>query len=180
MERIAFGHAASVAPRAYASRVSPTLRSRARAAAAGAAAAMVWGLLEPLDARLFRSDYRDIALLGKLVTSGRGWKVAGYALHGVNGALFGLGVESVRRRSGLPARPLALGLALAENVALYPLALLVDRKHPRRGEPHLPPLWSRRVFAQETFRHAVFGLVLGSLVEKAPLGDGRTRASRRR
>jgi hypothetical protein len=160
--------------------VAPAPSRRARAAAAGAAAATLWGLLEPLDAKLFRSDYRDIALLGKLVTSGRGWKAAGYALHGVNGALFGLGLESVRRRSGLPARPLALGLALAENVALYPLALVADRKHPRRGEPHLSPLWSRRVFAQETFRHAVFGLVLGSLVERALSGDGRTLPSRRR
>ena len=136
-----------------------------RAAAAGAAAATVWGLVEPLDAKLFRSDYRDIALLGKLVTSGRGWKVAGYALHAANGALFGLGFEAVRSRSGTPPRRLAVGLALAENVVLYPLAILADRKHPRRGERHLPPLWSRRVFAQETFRHVVFGLVLGTLSE---------------
>ena len=54
------------------------LRRHVRAAAAGAAAATVWGLLEPLDVKLFRSDYRDVALLGKLVTSGRGWKAAGY------------------------------------------------------------------------------------------------------
>jgi hypothetical protein len=146
---------------------------RARAAAAGAVAATVWGLLEPLDARLFRSDYRDIAALGKLVTGGSGWKPAGYALHALNGALFGLGFDAVRRRTGWRPRPLAVGLALAENVALYPLAALVDRKHPRRGEPHLPPLLSLRVFAQETFRHAVFGLVLGSLVESAHSGDGR-------
>ena len=144
-------------------RTPPAASRRGRAAVAGAAAATLWGALEPLDARLFRSDYRDVALLGKLVTSGRGWKVAGYALHGANGALFGLGFEAVRARTRLPARSLALGLALAENVVLYPLALVADRFHPRRGERHLPPLWSRRVFAQETFRHAVFGLVLGSL-----------------
>ena len=136
-----------------------------RAAAAGAAAATVWGLAEPLDAKLFRSDYRDIALLGKLVTSGRGWKAAGYALHAANGALFGLGFEAVRSRSVISPRRLAVALALAENLALYPLAILADRKHPRRGERHLPPLWSRRVFAQETFRHVVFGLVLGTLSE---------------
>lgn len=143
-------------------------RRHVRAAAAGAAAATAWALLEPLDAKLFRSDYRDVALLGKLVTSGRGWKPAGYALHAANGALFGLGFEAVRRRSGGEPRRLAVGLALAENLALYPLAVLVDRTHPRRGERHLPPLWSRRVFAQETFRHVVFGLVLGSLSEMAP------------
>ena len=137
-----------------------------RAAAAGAAAATVWGLLEPLDTKLFRSDYRDVALLGKLVTSGRGWKAAGYALHAANGALFGLGYEAVLRRSRIGPRRLAVGLALAENVALYPLAVLVDRKHPRRGERDVGPLWSRRVFAQETFRHVVFGLVLGTLSER--------------
>jgi hypothetical protein len=137
-----------------------------RGAAAGAVAATAWGLLEPLDGRLFRSDYRDIALLGKLVTSGRGWKAAGYALHGANGALFGLGYEAARRRSGIGPRRLAVGLALAENLALYPLALVADRKHPRRGERDVGPLWSRRVFAQETFRHVVFGLVLGALSER--------------
>jgi hypothetical protein len=154
--------------------------ARARAAAAGAAAATVWGLLEPLDERLFRSDYRDVALLGKLVTSGRGWKAAGFALHAANGALFGLAFEAVLRRTRLAPQPLALGLALAENVALYPLAALVDAKHPRRGEPHLPPLLRPRVFAQETFRHAVFGLVLGSLVERTRSRDGSRSGRGRR
>lgn len=134
----------------------------------------MWGLLEPLDERLFRSDYRDVALLGKLVVRGRGWKAAGFALHAANGALFGLGFDAVRRRTRLRPRPLAVGLALAENVLLYPLTALVDRKHPRRGERHLPPLFTLRVFAQETFRHAVFGLVLGSLVESAHSGDDTT------
>ena len=156
------------------------LDRRVRAAAAGAAAATLWGLLEPLDAKLFRSDYRDIALLGKTVTAGRGWKVAGYALHAANGALFGLGFEAVLRGSGIGPRRLAVALALTENVVLYPLAILVDRKHPRHGERHLPPLWSRRVFAQETFRHALFGLVLGSLVGSARSGDGTQPVTRAR
>ena len=137
-----------------------------RAAAAGAAAATVWGLLEPLDTRLFRSDYREVALLGKLVTSGPGWKAAGYALHAANGAVFGLVFDAVHRRSRIGPRRLGVGLALAEHLTLSPLAILADRKHPRRGERHLPPLWSRRVFAQETFRHVVFGLVLGTLAER--------------
>jgi hypothetical protein len=150
--------------------------SYARAAAAGAAAATVWGLLEPLDTKLFRSDYRDIALLGKLVTSGRSWKAPGYVLHAMNGAVFGLVFEAVRSRSGIGPRRLAVGLALAENVVLYPLGIVSDRKHPRRGERDVTPLWSRRVFAQETFRHVVFGLVLGSLARS---GDGTTGGPRR-
>ena len=155
----------------------PAVRQRhVRAAAAGAVAATVWGLVEPLDTRLFRSEYRDVALLGKLVTSGRGWKAAGYALHAANGAIFGLVFDAALRRSGVGPRRLAVGLALAENLALYPLGIVSDRKHRRRGERDVGPLWSRRVFAQETFRHVVFGLVLGSLRSR----DGANGRLRRR
>jgi hypothetical protein len=152
--------------------VPDALQRHVRAAAAGAASATVWGLLEPLDTRLFRSDYRDIALLGKLVTSGRGWKAAGYGLHAANGAVFGLVLDAVLQRSRVGPRRLAVGLALAENVVLYPLGTVADRKHPRRGERDVGPLWSRRVFAQETFRHVVFGLVLGSIHSR----DGAMRS----
>jgi hypothetical protein len=145
--------------------VPPVLTGRARAAAAGAAAALVWGLVEPLDERIFRSDYRDVALLGKLLVPGSGWRFPGLAAHTTNGALFGLAFHAIRRRTRIEPRRLALGLALAENALLYPLTALLDAHHPRRGEPHLPPLWSKRVFAQETFRHALFGIVLGRLAE---------------
>ena len=137
--------------------------SRAHAAAAGAAAATVWGLAEPLDMRLLRSDYSDIALLGKFVTRGRRWRAAGFALHALNGAVFGVVYHDVRRRIAVDGRRLALGLALAEHLALYPLAYFVDRHHPARGQPGLAPMLTLRAFAQETLRHAVFGLVLGRL-----------------
>lgn len=138
--------------------------SGARAAVAGAAAAIVWGLLEPLDQRLFRCDYSDIALLGKAVTRGRGWRPLGFAIHAANGAVFGLAYD--RLRSSCPADPrrLAVGMALGEHLALYPLNAVVDRFHPARGEPGLPPLLSSpRAFAQATWRHLVFGLLLGRL-----------------
>jgi hypothetical protein len=155
--------------------VTASLQRHVRAATAGAAAATVWGLLEPLDVRLFRSDYRDVALLGKLLTSGRGWKVAGYAVHAANGALFGLVFDAALRRSGIGPRRLAVGLALAENAVLYPLGIVSDRKHPRRAERDVGPLWSRRVFAQETFRHVVFGLVLGSIHSRDGEPNARSR-----
>jgi hypothetical protein len=134
---------------------------RKRAALAGAAATTVWGLLEPLDMRVFRSDYSDVALLGKTLVRGRGWRSAGFAVHALDGGLFGLGFDAVRRRTSTPPVRLALTLALAENLALYPLAAIVDRRHPRRGEPGLAPLLRVRAFAQETWRHALFGLLLG-------------------
>lgn len=138
--------------------------SRTRAALAGVAAATVWGLLEPLDQRLFGCDYSDVALLGKLATRGPRWRAAGYAVHAANGAVFGLAFDEVRRRTSLTPRRLALGMALAEHVGLYPLSGLVDRFHPARGEPGIPPLLRNpRAFGQATLRHAVFGLVLGRL-----------------
>ncbi len=137
---------------------------RARAAVAGAAAATVWGLLEPLDRRLLRCDYSDVAVLGKAVTRGPAWRPVGFALHALNGAAFGLAFDETRARSGLPGRPLALGMALAEHVALYPLSGLVDRYHPARGQEGVPPLLTNpRAFVQATWRHAVFGVVLGRL-----------------
>jgi hypothetical protein len=125
---------------------------------------VAWGLLEPLDRRLFRCDYSDVALLGKAVTRGRHWRAAGFALHAANGALFGLAFHEVRRRSGAEPRALAVRLALAEHVALYPLAAVVDRRHPARGQEGVPPLLTNpRAFAQATVRHALFGVLLGRL-----------------
>jgi len=134
--------------------------SRARAAAAGAAAATVWGLAEPLDKRALRYDYSDIALLGKFVTRGPNWRLAGFGVHAVNGAVFGLAYHELRRRRPHTS-PVAL--ALLEHVALYPLSALVDRHHPARGSEGLPRLIHPRAFAQASVRHVLFGWVLGRL-----------------
>lgn len=140
------------------------MSSRLQAAGAGVAAATVWGLLEQVDQRLLRCDYSDIAVLGKAVTRGPHWRLSGFVLHAANGAVFGLGFDELRRRARANPRRLALGLALAEHLTLYPLCYFVDRYHPARGEPGVPPLLQNpRAFAQATWRHAVFGTVLGRL-----------------
>ncbi len=137
---------------------------RVRAAAAGAAAAVVWGLAEPLDQRLLRCDYSDVALLGKAVTRGPRWRAAGFAVHAANGAVFGLVFDELRDRVPVGPRKLAVAMALAEHATLYPLCALIDRYHPARGEPGIPPLLTNpRAFAQATWRHLVFGTVLGRL-----------------
>jgi hypothetical protein len=136
--------------------------SRLRSSAAGGAAALVWALQEPVDQRLLRCDYSDIAVLGKALTRGRGWRAAGLAAHLVNGALFGLAFHEARRRLPVDSRKLALGLALAEHLSLYPLTYFVDRYHPARGTAGVPPLLANpRAFAQATWRHALFGAILG-------------------
>jgi hypothetical protein len=149
-------------------------------AAAGAVAAAAWAALEPVDQRLFRCDYSDVAILGKAVTRRRGWRVAGFAIHVLNGALFGLAYDATRRRLDIEDRRLALGMALAEHVALFPLAYFVDRFHPARGEPGIPPLLANaRAFGQATVRHALFGVLLGVLTE-AESGASRAGSRTRR
>ncbi len=140
------------------------MSSRLRSVAAGAVAAAVWALQEPFDQRLLGCDYSDVAVLGKGLTRGGNWRPVGLTAHAVNGAIFGLAFHEARRRIPIGPRKLALGMALAEHVSLYPLCYFIDRYHPARGEPGVPPLLrSPRAFAQATWRHAVFGTVLGRL-----------------
>jgi hypothetical protein len=142
----------------------PGIRVRMiRSAGAGALAACVWAAAEPLDRRLFRHDYSDVAVLGKLVTRSRAWPLVGVSLHAANGALFGAAFALVRRRVAAPPTRLAVTLALAEHVALFPLGRLVDARHPARGEAGVDSLRGGRAFVQATVRHALFGVVLGRL-----------------
>jgi hypothetical protein len=141
------------------------VQPQARSAAAGAAAALVWALQEPLDRRLLGCDYSDVALLGKAITRGRRWRLAGLAVHAANGAVFGIVFDALRRRTTADPPTFALGMALGEHLTLYPLCYVIDRYHPRRGEPGIPPLFTNpRAFLQATWRHALFGFVLGRLV----------------
>jgi hypothetical protein len=134
----------------------------ARGALAGALAAGVWAAQQPLDKRLFGSEYDDTELLGKAVTRGPSWAAAGLVMHVTNGAAFGAAYAQVAPRMPLPSWARGPVAALGEHLALWPLAALIDRFHPARDE--LPPIArSRRAFGQSTWRHLVFGVVLGEL-----------------
>ena len=138
------------------------LQTSLRGAVAGAVATVVMTLEEPLDKRLFNSEYDDIEILGKLVTRGDDWRPIGFALHVQNGAI--LGAAYARLKPSLPESPVLRGLltGLIEHVATWPMTVLVDRYHPARKE--LPKLAANpRAFGQATIRHAVFGIVLGLL-----------------
>src|ERR1700750_1040313 len=80
-----------------------------RAPLAGAIAATVWGLQEPLDRRLFRCDYSDVRLVG------------GLPVHALNRALVGIAFDAVRRRTDLDKTRLAIGLAVTEHTVLWSL-----------------------------------------------------------
>ena len=139
------------------------MHPRLKAIGAGAAAALVWAALEPLDQRLLRHDYSDVAVLGKAFTRGPAWRPLGVALHALNGAIFGAVYYEVARRVSRDPRRLALELALLEHLTLFPTGHLVDRYHPARGEPGVERLFSVPAFGQATIRHALFGRLLGAL-----------------
>ncbi|CAN5555973.1 hypothetical protein BH24ACT24_BH24ACT24_09260 [soil metagenome] len=138
------------------------LRRSLNGALAGGVAAGLWAAQQPLDKRVGGSAYDDVELLGKLVTRGPAWPAAGAALHVANGALCGALYAQIR--PFLPGPPIVRGLLAAqvENFGLFPLLTLSDRIHPARGELEAFG-GSARALAQATWRHAIFGAVLGLL-----------------
>lgn len=123
---------------------------------------MVWAAQQPLDKLVFKCEYDDVALLGKVFTRGRGWFPIGLAAHTANGAIFGAVYANVAPALPIPAPLRGPAAALFEHLALWPTGRLTDRWHPARAQ--LPRLTGNRAaFAQAAWRHLLFGLILGEL-----------------
>jgi len=139
-------------------------------ALAGAVAAGVWAAQQPLDKRVFGCDQDDVELLGKLVTKGDAWPAAGLALHLQNGAAFGAAYSQLRPFIPGPAPLRAVLAAMTEHAALWPLGRLSDHHHPARGDL-VALAGNRRALAQATWRHFLFGVVLGELERRLNAED---------
>ena len=134
-----------------------------RGALAGAVAAGVWAAQQPLDKRVFGVDYDDAELLGK---RGRPRRApgprSGSALHLANGALFGARLR--QRRAALPLPPWARGPLAGAGRAPRDLAAGRRRRPRAPARDDLPRSGATpRAFAQATWRHLLFGAVLGEL-----------------
>jgi hypothetical protein len=142
--------------------MATTSAQTARGAVAGAVAAGVWAAQQPLDKAVFGVDYDDVELLGKWVTRGPAWLPVGLALHLGNGAAFGALYASLAPRVPLPSWARGPLAALGENFATWPLIAFAERVHPARKD--LPKLVGNpRALAQATWRHLLFGFVMGEL-----------------
>jgi hypothetical protein len=142
----------------------------ARGALAGAVAAGVWAAQQPLDIKVFGVPYDDTELLGKSVTRGPAWRPVGAAMHVANGALFGALYAVAAPRLPLPSWAKGPAAAMAEHAGTWPLTLLVGRVHPAGGD--FPALFANpRAIAQATWRHLVFGVVLGELERRLNADD---------
>ena len=151
-----------------------------RGSLAGAAGAAVWAAQQPLDMRIFGVPYSDTELLGKLVTRSDAWPWLGFTTHVLLGAAFGAVYANVADRLPLATRLRGPLCALCEHLATWPTTRMVGSLHPAGDE--LPPLWGdHRAFAQATWRHALFGTVMGELelrLNGAPAGARRARTAR--
>ncbi|HEY1457438.1 MAG TPA: hypothetical protein VGF15_02870 [Solirubrobacteraceae bacterium] len=133
-----------------------------RGAVAGALAAGVSAAQMPLDKRLFASDFDDVEMLGKALTQGSSWPILGWAWHLQNGAMFGAIYANLAPRLPLPSWARGPLLAVLENFLSWPLVAVSDRLHPAReqlGKSFANP----RALAQATWRHLLFGILLGEL-----------------
>jgi len=138
-----------------------------RAAAAGAAGAAAWVVVEPAIGRAFGSPHRELRLVGGLLAPERVWLPVGLAVHLANGAVFGIAFDRLGGR-GIRAAVIA---AQVENAVLWPAMILVDRLHPDVRSGRWPRLArNRRVVAHEVAGHLVFGLVMGGLLGGEPGG----------
>ena len=145
------------------------LERSVRGAAAGAVGAAIWAAQEPLDKRVFDVDYSDIELLGKAVTRGDEWPAVGLAIHIANGAAFGAAYALAKPFIPGPAVGRAVFAAMAEHLATWPFIGVTERIHPARRD--LPRLAGNpRAFAQATWRHVLFAVVLGVLEERLNQG----------
>ena len=132
-----------------------------RGAVAGAVAAGVWAAQQPLDKRAFGVAYDDCELLGTLVTRGRLAYPVGVVSHLVNGAVFGALYARVAPSLVGPAPARGVTAGMAEHLATWPSLRFIGL-HP--AAQRFPRMWGNHAaFAQATWRHALFGAVLGTL-----------------
>ncbi len=136
-----------------------------RGALAGAIASGIWGVQQTFDKRVFGVDYDDAELLGAAVTRERGTLATfaiGHVLHALNGAAFGAVYAAAAPSVPLPAPARGALAGLSEHAATWPLTRFLPAVHPVGSE--FPTLWGdRRALAQATWRHLLFGTLLGTL-----------------
>jgi hypothetical protein len=133
-----------------------------RGALAGAMASGAWAAQMPVDKHVFGVGFDDVELLGKAFTRGRAWRPIGLAIHLQNGAVFGAIYANLAPSVPLPSWALGPLAGLIENFATWPLMAVSERIHPARDAlPHVSG--SGRGLAQATWRHLLFGVLLGEL-----------------
>ena len=97
------------------------------------------------------------------MTRGRAWHPIGVAMHVANGAAFGAAYANVAPALPLPAWARGPAAGLAEHLATWPLTRRSSTRATRRATSCRSCAGNGRAFAQATWRHLLFGFVMGEL-----------------
>ncbi len=139
-----------------------------RAALSGATAALAYLGAMYVDMAVTGSASDDLLLVGRpLSKDPTRARLLGFLGHTTFGMIMGLIYGAFgRRRLGGPTWARGMQMMLVENTVLWPLTIPGDRLHPGIRAGEIPPLNRPIPFAQQVFRHLVFGAVLGWLYGK--------------
>lgn len=136
--------------------------------AAGIVSGAVYLGAQAVDVALTGCRTDDRLLVGGLAPVDAGGDIAvGTIAHLINSVAFAAAFRLVGR--DLLAGPMWLRgvtFALVETIALYPLALM-ERHHPANRDGRLPSYRTPVAFAQQIWRHAALGAVLGLLTPRS-------------
>lgn len=136
-------------------------------AIAGIVAAGAYALEQDIDMRMFACPTDDRLLLGRLVVRDNGAaRTIGLGMHLTNGVVAGVAYTLVAEPI-LPGPPVVKGLAfaMAETIALYPLAVF-GGVHPAIKDGTLPSYLTPTAFVQQVLRHLAFGATLGPVAAR--------------
>lgn len=134
---------------------------------AGATAGVIGGLahavMNEIDLRAFNHNADDMLMLGGTLSDDRDIaRRIGFGMHLGISALFGAAYAAVLKpHDERDALAKAVGLAMVENVGLYPLVFPLERFHPYIRTGRLDRFAHPKAFAQATLRHVALGIGLG-------------------
>ena len=116
-----------------------------------------------LDMRISGRRVDDFQLIGGIGPAAKHWRVTGPLLHACNSMALGAFYAATVHRLAGPEWARGVTFAIAENTALWPIVIALDRIHSsiQSGElEHFNRPWP---FVAENLRHVAFGLTLGYL-----------------
>jgi len=138
-----------------------------RHALAGLVGALAFLVAMAVDLALLRRRTNDLLLLAGLLPGGRHcWPLVGLVMHLANGGSLGIIYGRLRQRFPGPGWLAGALFALAENLVLWPVILVLDRVHPEIRAGRLERFNQPLPFLQEVWRHVAYGVTLGLLVDR--------------
>jgi hypothetical protein len=145
---------------------------------AGLAGGAAFAAVMKLDIALSRQRVDDFQLLAGFGPLAHRWRVTGAVVHAVNSATLGAVYALVSGRLPGPGWLRGVSFATIENLALWPIIIVLDRVHPAIRSGALPSYNRPWPFIAEVLRHLAYGFILGSVHERLTRAGDCPRASR--